>query len=139
MVATRACRAPAVVESEVGHSAVTLLALGNLTSGQRSALFQVLADRPGARSLGGAKDATGRMGVGVALPLRGSTSELRVIIDPKTSDILQSSEILDPPPAAAPRIDGGRRMVPSPPPISLAQRTEVYLSTGHVGALGDRP
>jgi hypothetical protein len=37
---------PGVVESEVGHSAVTLLALGNLTSAQRSAPFQVLSNRP---------------------------------------------------------------------------------------------
>jgi len=128
-----------VVESEVGHSAVTLLALGNLTSAQRSALFQVLSNRPGARALGGVRDAAGREGLGIELPLPGGRSRLQVIVDPGTSEILQSSEVMDPPPAEAPLLENGRRMAPWPPPVSLAARTEVYLSTGHVAAIGDRP
>jgi hypothetical protein len=131
--------APGAVESEVGHSAVTLLALGNLTSAQRSALFQVLSERPGARALGDVRDATGRAGVGVALPLPAGRSRLQVIIDPKTSEILQSSEVMDPPPAEAPPLENGRRMVPWPAPVWLESRTEVYLGAGHVAAIGDRP
>jgi hypothetical protein len=69
---------------------VILLSVGNLTSGQRAALFQLLASRPGARSLGELTDAMGRRGVGVEL------GGLRVIIDPETSDILQTSEVSGP-------------------------------------------
>jgi hypothetical protein len=85
------------------------------------------------------RDATGREGVGVALPLRAGHSQLQVIIDPKTSEILQSCEVMDPRPTEAPRLENGERMAPWPPPIWLAARTEVYLSTGHVAAIGDRP
>jgi hypothetical protein len=124
--------APGVVEELITHSAVTLLSMGNLTSGQRAALFQVLASRPGARSLGEVTDAIGRRGVGVAL------GGLQVIIDPNTSDILQSSEVLAPPPEKAPHFEGPQRP-PWPPPVWLAERTEVFLGTGNVAALGDRP
>jgi hypothetical protein len=128
--------APGVVESAISHGAVTLLALGNLSGPQRQALFGVLSARPGARSLGDVTDAAGRRGVGVALP--DSSGELRVIIDPETSDILQSSETV-PPPAPPPRLPAGVRRPPWPPPVSLAERTEVFLSTGSVAALGERP
>jgi hypothetical protein len=124
--------APGVVDELITRSAVTLLSMGNLTSGQRAALFQVLAGRPGARSLGDVTDAIGRRGVGVAL------AGLRVIIDPKTSDILESTEVLAPPPAKAPHFEGPHRP-PWPPPVWLVERTEVFLSTGSVAALGDRP
>ena len=130
---------PGVVEEEVSHSAVILLSMGNLTGGQRKALFELLSSRPGARSLGDVRDASGREGVGVALPLGQSKSELRVIIDPKTSDILQSTEVLPAPPAEAPHVAGAPRPPQWPPPVSLAERTEVFLSTGSVAALGDRP
>jgi hypothetical protein len=130
--------APGVVEEEISRSAVILLSMGNLTGGQRKALFELLASRPGARSLGEVRDATGRQGVGVALPLGRSRSELQVIIDPGTSDILQSSEVLAPPPEKAPRFDGPHPP-PWPPPVWLAERTEVFLGTGSVAALGDRP
>jgi hypothetical protein len=129
--------APGVVESAVSRSAVTLLALGNLTGAQRQALFGVLSARPGARSLGDVTDAAGRRGVGVALPDWGG--ELRVIIDPETSDILQSSETLPPPPAPPAKLPAGARRPPWPPPVSLAERTQVFLSTGSVAALGERP
>jgi hypothetical protein len=92
--------APGVVDEEVTPSAVILLSVGNLTSGQRAALFQLLARRPGARSLGQVTDAIGRRGVGVEL------GGLRVIIDPETSDILQTSEVSGPPPI----------LPPTPPP-----------------------
>ena len=104
--------APGVVEEEVSRSAVILLSMGNLTGGQRQALFELLGSRPGARSLGDVRDATGREGVGVALPLAQSGSELRVIIDPKTSDILQSTEVLPPPPVEAPHVAGAPRQPP---------------------------
>jgi hypothetical protein len=130
--------APGVVEEEVSRSAVILLSMGNLTGGQRKALFELLGSRPGARSLGEMKDSTGRDGVGVALPLAQSRSELRVIIDPKTSDILQSTEALPSSPATAPRVADGPTP-PWPPPVWLVERTEVFLSTGSVAALGDRP
>jgi hypothetical protein len=128
-----------VVEEEVSsRSAVILLSMGNLTGRQRKALFELLGSRPGARSLGEVRDAVGREGVGVALPLAQSKSELRVIIDPKTSDILQSTEGLPSPPATAPNVAGAPKP-PWPPPVSPAERTEVFLSTGSVAALGDRP
>jgi hypothetical protein len=131
--------APGVVDSEVSRSAVTLLALGNLTSDQRAALFGMLSTRPGARSLGDVTDAAGRRGVGVALRLPDTGSELRVIIDPQTSDILQSTETMAPPPTTPPKLPAGVRNPPWPPPVWLAERTEVFLSTGSVAALGDRP
>jgi hypothetical protein len=130
--------APGVVESEVARSAVQLLAMGNLDGGQRRALFGVLGSRPGARSLGEVTDATGRKGVGVALRLPDFGDELRVIIDPETSDILQSTEVMAPPPASPPKLPAGVRK-PWPPPAWLAERTQVFLSTGSVGALGARP
>ena len=131
--------APGVVESEVDRSAVLLLAMGNLTSGQRAALFELLGSRPGARALGAVADATGRKGVGVALHLPDFGDELRVIVDPETSDILQSSEVMAPPPAAPPKLPAGARRPPWPPPAWLAERTQVFLATGSVAALGERP
>jgi hypothetical protein len=131
--------APGVVDSEVSRSAVTLLALGNLTGGQRQALFGVLGARPGARSLGEVTDAVGRHGVGVALRLPDFGDELRVIIDPETSEILQSTELMAPPPSGPPKLAAGVRKPRWPPPAWLAERTEVFLSTGSVAALGDRP
>jgi hypothetical protein len=131
--------APGVVESEVARSAVQLLAMGNLDGGQRQALFGLLGARPGARSLGEVTDATGRKGVGVALRLPDAGDELRVIIDPETSDILQSTEVMAPPPASPPKLPAGVRQPPWPPPAWLAERTQVFLSTGGVGALGERP
>lgn len=131
--------APGVVESEVARSAVLLLAMGNLDGGQRQALFGLLGSRPGARSLGTVTDATGRNGIGVALRLPDRGAELRVIIDPETSDILQSTEVMAPPPAQPPAPPAGVRKPPWPPPAWLAERTQVFLSTGSVAALGDRP
>ena len=85
--------------------------MGNLTSPQRQALFELLGTRPGAHALGQVTDATGRKGVGVALRLPDFGDELRVIIDPETSDILQSSEVMAPPPASPP--EGARPARPS--------------------------
>ncbi len=131
--------APGVVDSEVARSAVLLLSMGNLTSSQRAALFGLLGSRPGAHALGEVTDVTGRKGVGVALRLPDG-AELRVIIDPETSDILQSSEVMRPPPAQAPKAPAGAPKPPTwPPPVWLAERTQVFLSTGSVAALGDRP
>jgi len=113
--------------------------MGNLDGSQRQALFGLLGARPGARSLGEVTDATGRNGVGVALRLPDSGAELRVIIDPETSEILQSTEVMAPPPASPPTLPAGVRKPPWPPPVWLAERTEVFLSTGSVAALGDRP
>jgi hypothetical protein len=131
--------APSVVETEVTRSAVTLLALGNLTGAQRQALFGVLSSRPGSRSLGDVVDAAGRRGVGVAIRLPAIDDELRVIIDPKTSDILQSAEVLPPPPATRPKPPPGVSAPPWLPPVALAEHTQVFLNTGSVAALGDRP
>jgi hypothetical protein len=131
--------APGVVESEVSRSAVTLLALGNLTGPQRQALFGVLSTRPGARSLGDVTDAAGRRGVGVALPLPDRGGELRVTIDPETSDILESSETFPPPPATPPKRPAGVPKALWPPPVALVERAQVFLSTGSVAALGERP
>jgi hypothetical protein len=131
--------APGVVESEVARSAVLLLAMGNLDGGQRQALFGVLSSRPGARSLGEVTDAVGRHGVGVTLRLPDFGDELRVIIDPETSDILQSTELMSPPPAGPPKVPAGVRKPPWPPPAWLAERTQVFLATGSVAELGARP
>jgi hypothetical protein len=130
---------PGVVESEVTRSAVLLLAMGNLTSPQRQALFGLLGSRPGAHALGQVTDATGRKGVGVALRLPDFGDELRVIIDPETSDILQSTEVMAAPPASPPKLPAGVRKPPWPPPAWLAERTQVFLSTGSVAALGEQP
>jgi hypothetical protein len=130
---------PGVVDAEVARSAVLLLSMGNLTSGQRAALFGLLGSRPGARALGEVTDATGRKGVGVALRLPDLGSELRVIIDPETSDVLQSSEVMPSPPAGPPQVPASVRKPPWPPPAWLAERTQVFLSTGSVAALGERP
>jgi hypothetical protein len=131
--------APGVVESEVARSAVQLLAMGNLDGRQRQALFGLLGSRPGARSLGEVTDAAGRKGLGVALRLPDFGDELRVIIDPETSDILQSTEVMAPPPAGPPKLPAGVRKPLWPPPAWLAERTQVFLSTGSVAALGERP
>jgi hypothetical protein len=131
--------APRVVASEVARSAVQLLAMGNLDGSQRQALFGLLGSRPGARSLGATTDAAGRNGVGVALRLPDFGDELRVIIDPETSDILQSTEAMASPPARPPKLPPGVRQPPWPPPAWLAERTQVFLSTGSVAALGERP
>ena len=53
--------------------------------------------------------------------------------------LLQSTEVLPPPPVEAPHVAGAPHQPPWPPPVSLAERTEVFLSTGSVAALGDRP
>ena len=75
----------------------------------------------------------------MALRLPDLGDELRVIIDPETSDILQSTEVMPPPPADLPKLPAGVRKPPWPPPAWLAERTQVFLSTGSVAALGDRP
>jgi hypothetical protein len=62
-----------------------------------------------------------------------------VIIDPETSEILQSAEVMAPPPSGPPEVPAGVRKPPWPPPAWLAERTEVFLSTGSVAALGERP
>ena len=62
-----------------------------------------------------------------------------MIIDPDTSDILQSSEVMAPPPASRPKAPAGAPRLPWPPPVWLAERTQVFLSTGSVAALGQRP
>ena len=63
-----------------------------------------------------------------------------MIIDPETSDILQSSEVMAPAPGTAAQAAAGRAQAPPwPPPAWLAERTQVFLSTGSVAALGDRP
>ena len=63
-----------------------------------------------------------------------------MIIDPETSDILQSSELMPPPPAQAPKAPAGAPKPPTwPPPVWLAERTQVFLSTGSVAGLGDQP
>ena len=125
--------APGVVDEEITHSAVILLSMGNLTSGQRAALFQLLASRPGARSLGEVTDAIGRHGVGVEL------AGMRVIIDPETSDILQTSEVSGPPPTEPPPTPPGVKKPAWPPPAWPVEHSDVFLSTGSVAALGDRP
>jgi hypothetical protein len=64
--------------------------------------------------------------------------ELRVIIDPETSDILQRTEVMAPPPASPPKLPAGVRKPPWPPPAWLAERTQVFVGTGRVAALGER-
>jgi hypothetical protein len=43
-----------------------------------------------------------------------------------------------PPPASPPRLPAGVRKPPWPAPVWLAERTQVFLSTGSVAALGER-
>jgi hypothetical protein len=70
-----------------------LLTYGELRSDQRAALFQVLADLQGIRSLGKVVDPDGRTGQAFLLP-QGSTSK-ELIFDPATSDVLATIDTGD--------------------------------------------
>jgi hypothetical protein len=65
-----------------------------ITAGTRSALFRVLAEQPGMKATSQVGDAIGRRGVAVSLTAPGDEStrgnvEYRMIIDPKTAELLQ--------------------------------------------------
>ncbi|MGY0061289.1 hypothetical protein ACWY4P_32910 [Streptomyces sp. LZ34] len=56
----------------------------------RAALYRVLADLPGVKVTGPAKDATGR--TGTALEWNTTSATVRVIVNPKTGDLLEETE-----------------------------------------------
>lgn len=64
----------------------------------RAALFRMLANLPGIRSIGSVKDAHGRPGIGLAPPwikrIDGSVVEYQLILDPRTYDILGEQMIV---------------------------------------------
>jgi hypothetical protein len=75
-------------DATVMDGIATLLAEGNPSPALRAAMFKVLEDLPGIRSLGVVKDAWGRPGVGFVLPL--GPREREIIVDQATSDVLAS-------------------------------------------------
>lgn len=64
----------------------------------RAALFRMLANLPGVRSIGSVKDAHGRPGIGLAPPwikrIDGSVVEYQLILNPRTYDILGDQMIV---------------------------------------------
>jgi hypothetical protein len=75
-----------------------------ITPGTRAALFRVLADQPGLKATSQVGDATGRRGVALSLTAPGDETtrgnvEYRMIIDPKTAELLQT-EVKDQRPVA---------------------------------------
>ncbi|MES4907171.1 MULTISPECIES: CU044_5270 family protein [unclassified Streptomyces] len=56
----------------------------------RAALYRVLAGLPGVKVTGPAKDATGR--TGTALEWKTTSATVRLIVDPKTGDLLEETE-----------------------------------------------
>jgi hypothetical protein len=64
----------------------------------RAALFRMLANLPGVRSIGSVKDAHGRPGIGLAPPwierIDGSVVEYQLILDPRTYDVLGDQMIV---------------------------------------------
>jgi hypothetical protein len=64
----------------------------------RAALFRMLANLPGIRSIGSVKDAHGRPGIGLAPPwinrVDGTVVEYQLILDPRTYDILGDQMIV---------------------------------------------
>jgi hypothetical protein len=68
------------------------------TPQSRAALFRMLANLPGIRSIGSVKDAHGRPGIGLAPPwmnrVDGTVVEYQLILDPRTYDILGDQMIV---------------------------------------------
>ncbi|MFJ9585247.1 CU044_5270 family protein [Streptomyces acidicola] len=56
----------------------------------RAALYRVLADLPGVKVTGPARDATGR--TGTALEWKTTSATVRLIVNPKTGDLLEETE-----------------------------------------------
>lgn len=77
---------------QVAKMAAGLLAESPAPPGLRRALWQVIAELPGVRSLGTRTDATGRAGIAIALG-RPTTGTVEYIIDPARGTILQSTVV----------------------------------------------
>ena len=73
-------------DEQVMGDIADLLSSANPDAALRAALYKVLADLPGIRSLGRVQDPLGRTGEGFVLP-QGST-ELEIVVDPSTSDVM---------------------------------------------------
>lgn len=73
-------------DEQVMGDIADLLSSANPDAALRAALFKVLANLPGIRSLGQVQDPLGRKGEGFVLP-QGST-ELEIVVDPSTSDVM---------------------------------------------------
>jgi hypothetical protein len=99
------------------------LLAGPLTPGAKAALYRVLAKQPGIRYLGMAADPMGRKGAVLAMGSGGDArqakadEEIRLIIDPKTGQLLAQ--------------ESGDRKAP--------MRTLTYEAMGWVNTLGARP
>ncbi|MGK5550648.1 CU044_5270 family protein [Actinomadura kijaniata] len=96
------------------------LLAGPITSGTRAALYRVLADLPEARGEGRATDQLGRPGVAVTMRGPGDGARLRLIIDPRTANLLA--------------YESGTSPVPAKPALSMA-----YEAMGWVDSLAARP
>ena len=75
-------------DGQVMGEIAKILSDANPDAGLRDALFRVLADLPGIRSVGPVQDPLGRTGEGFVLP-QGSTDR-EIVVDPSTSNVMAS-------------------------------------------------
>lgn len=110
-----------------------------LSAEVRAALYSVLAELPGVRSLGVVTDSAGRRGAAVASRPAGGR-EMRLIFDPDTSDFLAAETRLRC--TGNPRRRRPRAMLVDCGPIQgrvVIVTSERRASSGVVGAVGARP
>lgn len=100
----------------VWTTAQDLLA-GPITPGTKAALYRVLAGQPGVRADGAVTDDHGRRGTAVSMA--GPGGRIRLVIDPRTAELLAYQSFVGE--------DGD------------AGLSVTYLRTGWVGSLGERP
>ncbi|WP_344282256.1 hypothetical protein, partial [Actinomadura napierensis] len=93
------------------------LLAGPITPGTKAALYRLLADQPGIRSEGAATDRLGRKGVAVSRAE--GTGHRRLVIDPKTAELLADEYFRGP---------------GDTPSLSMT-----YKAMGWTGSLGARP
>ena len=106
-----------------------LLGHAPLSIAQRAAFVRVMANLPGAISLGSVRDERGRTGIGLAYDFYGVRN--LYIVDARTSALLDSyNDVVDAKVAAA-----------ANPHLSLAalKIRQAYLATGVVGSIDSRP
>jgi hypothetical protein len=122
----------ATVRFRLARDVVLLLTEANATPELRRALFGVLARLPGVRRRGPMRDARGRIGDGVEIrdpfePDPSGPGDLRVIVEPRTGDVLSWS-LVGKRPVKDPRVHG-----------QLIAESHIFVRTGRVPRLGQRP
>lgn len=121
---------------------ISILGDAHITPRLRSALFGVLASIDGARALGRVSEPLGRSGEGVAFDddtddayVDSPAFELRIVVDPDTSELLPvSSAQRDP--TARPRLGPKLRDVTH---TWITGTSTMYVRTANVAKLGERP